>query len=75
MRDGTKPVLVVGGGISGLCCARTLQRSGCPFQLFEKSNQVGGRISTVDLQGFLLDRGFQALQAAYPETQSQLDYS
>ncbi|MDB4793328.1 FAD-dependent oxidoreductase [bacterium] len=75
MRDGTKPVLIVGGGISGLCCARSLHRSGIPFQIFEQSDQVGGRIRTDIVQGFLLDRGFQALQTAYPEAQAQLDYS
>ena len=40
-----------------------------------KIDRVEGRIRTDDIQGFLLDREFQALQAAYPEAQSQLDYS
>ncbi|MDB4439973.1 FAD-dependent oxidoreductase [Planctomicrobium sp.] len=42
---------------------------------FEKIDRVGGRIRTDEIQGFLLDREFQALQTAYPEPQSQLDYS
>jgi phytoene dehydrogenase-like protein len=36
---------------------------------------VGGRIKTDIMNGFLLNRGFQVLQTAYPEAQRVLDYS
>lgn len=39
-------VVVVGAGISGLACARTLADHGVPVQLVEKSRGVGGRTST-----------------------------
>ena len=67
-------VTIIGGGLSGLCCARRLHESGVSFQLLEASDEVGGRVRTDDVDGFLLDRGFQVLLTAYPEAQDVLDY-
>ncbi len=39
-------VAVIGAGISGLMCARTLADHGCDVTVFEKSRGVGGRMST-----------------------------
>lgn len=68
------PVLIVGAGLAGLTCARRLQAAGVPFLLIEQSDSWGGRVRTDEYQGFLLDRGFQVLLTAYPETQHWLDY-
>jgi len=71
----SKPdVLIIGAGLAGLCCARTLQRHGVSFEILESSDGVGGRVRTDSQDGFLLDRGFQALLTAYPEALDQLDY-
>lgn len=70
-----KPVVIIGGGLSGLCCARTLVRSGVDVLLLEAQNDFGGRVRTDLVDGFRLDRGFQVLQTAYPEARQQLDYS
>ena len=67
-------VTIIGGGLSGLCCARRLHESGVSFQLLEASEEVGGRVRTDEVNGFLLDRGFQVLLTAYPEAQEILDY-
>lgn len=67
-------VVIVGGGISGLCCARRLQAEGVPFTVLEASDRVGGRVRTDVRDGFLLDRGFQVLQTAYPQARRELDY-
>ncbi|MEI6871925.1 MAG: NAD(P)/FAD-dependent oxidoreductase [Verrucomicrobiota bacterium] len=70
------PVIIVGAGMAGLACARTLHRAGRAFQLFEADFAPGGRVRTdVTEDGFRLDRGFQVLLTAYPElrTQVQLD--
>ncbi len=67
-------VVVVGGGLAGLCCARRLHEAGVPFLLLEASDEVGGRARTDVVDGFLLDRGFQVLLTAYPEAQAVLDY-
>jgi len=67
-------VLIVGAGLAGLCCARELHSSGRPFILLDASEEVGGRVATDSVDGFLLDRGFQVLLTAYPEAQAQLSY-
>jgi phytoene dehydrogenase-like protein len=68
------PVIIVGAGLAGLCCARVLHQAGIPFSILEASDGVGGRVRTDRVEGFLLDRGFQVLQTAYPEAQAILDY-
>ncbi|MGY8771058.1 MAG: protoporphyrinogen/coproporphyrinogen oxidase, partial [Pirellulales bacterium] len=67
-------VVIIGGGLSGLCCARRLHEAGVSFQLLEASDDVGGRARTDEVNGFLLDRGFQVLLTAYPEARDVLDY-
>jgi phytoene dehydrogenase-like protein len=67
-------VIIVGAGLAGLSCARELQAHGISFQIVEASDGVGGRVRTDEVDGFLLDRGFQVLLTAYPETQRVLDY-
>ncbi|MGI9472394.1 MAG: FAD-dependent oxidoreductase [Rubripirellula sp.] len=42
----TPTVAVIGAGISGLVCARTLADHGCEVRVYEKSRGVGGRMST-----------------------------
>jgi len=68
-------VLIVGGGLAGLCCARVLQEKGVSFQILEASDGIGGRVRTDEVDGFLLDRGFQVLLTAYPEAKKVLDYA
>ncbi len=67
-------VLIIGGGLAGLCCALRLHQSGLSFQILEASDEVGGRVRTDKVEGFLLDRGFQVLLTAYPEARRVLDY-
>ncbi len=75
MKTIEKPVIIVGGGIAGLTCARHLFSQGLVVQILEASARIGGRIKTDEQDGFLLDRGFQVLQTAYPEAQRVLDYA
>ena len=67
-------VLIIGAGLAGLCCARVLHQAHIPFVILEASDGVGGRVRTDRVEGFLLDRGFQVLQTAYPEARRVLDY-
>lgn len=67
-------VIIVGAGLAGLACARTLHQAGLPFLLLEAADGLGGRVRTDRVEGFLLDRGFQVLQTAYPEAKRVLDY-
>ena len=42
--------------------------------MLETSDGIGGRVRTDEVEGFLLDRGFQGFPTAYPEAQRVLDY-
>lgn len=68
------PVVVIGAGVSGLTCAKELHAGGVECVVFEAADGVGGRVRTDEVDGFLLDRGFQVLLTAYPEAARQLDY-
>jgi phytoene dehydrogenase-like protein len=67
-------VIVVGAGLAGLAAATHLHRGGRQVEVFEASDDVGGRVRTDVVDGFRLDRGFQVLLTDYPEAQRQLDY-
>ncbi len=67
-------VVVIGAGLSGLSAAIHLQNEGLNIKVFEASDGVGGRARTDHYEGFLLDRGFQVLLTAYPETRKMLNY-
>lgn len=62
-------VIVVGAGLAGLNCARTLARKGFEVVVLEKSDRVGGRIKTDLIDGFRFDHGFQVLNPSYSEVQ------
>jgi oxygen-dependent protoporphyrinogen oxidase len=59
--NSTAPVVIIGGGISGLACAARLKQRGVPFLLLEKSDHFGGVIQTVEENGFLIEFGPQGV--------------
>ena len=67
-------VVVVGAGVAGLCCARELHATGLDVLVLERGDAPGGRVRTDEVDGFLLDRGFQVLLTAYPEARRVLDF-
>jgi phytoene dehydrogenase-like protein len=66
-------VLIVGGGLAGLCCGKRLAECGVSFRILEAADGVGGRVRTDLVDGFRLDRGFQIYLTAYPEGRRVLD--
>ncbi|MFK4088200.1 NAD(P)/FAD-dependent oxidoreductase [Kribbella sp. NPDC020789] len=66
-------VIVVGAGLAGLAATLHLQAAGRQVILVEAAEAVGGRVRTDEVDGFLLDRGFQVLLPAYPEVRRLLD--
>lgn len=67
------PVVVVGAGLSGLSCALGLHEAGRRVLVLEASDDVGGRVRTDRVDGFLLDRGFQVYLSAYPQAGNLLN--
>jgi phytoene dehydrogenase-like protein len=69
-----KDIVIVGAGLAGLRCTELLQKAGFETLLLEASDAVGGRVRTDLVDGFRLDRGFQVMLTAYPETKKVLSY-
>lgn len=63
----SKKVVVIGAGLAGLNCARTLHKAGAEVVVLESSNRIGGRVGTDYVDGFTLDHGFQVINPAYSE--------
>lgn len=67
-------IIIIGAGLAGLSAAIHLQQRGKHVLILEATDRPGGRIKTDVVDGYLLDRGFQVLLTAYPETREMLDY-
>ena len=68
-------VVVVGAGLAGLNAAHHLAEAGLDVVVLEADEQVGGRVRTDEVDGFLLDRGFQFFNPSYPDAVHSLDHS
>ena len=62
-----KKVIVIGAGLAGLSAALTLENEGIDVTVLESSDRPGGRVTSDEIDGFICDRGFQLLNANYPE--------
>jgi protoporphyrinogen/coproporphyrinogen III oxidase len=59
-------IAVVGGGISGLAAAFTLQEHGADIVLFEAKERLGGKIHTDRIDGLLIDSGPDSFLSSKP---------
>jgi hydroxysqualene dehydroxylase len=50
-------VAVVGGGLAGLSAAMDLKEAGCHVELFERSRLLGGRATSFEMDGHVVDNG------------------
>ncbi|MCH1402572.1 MAG: FAD-dependent oxidoreductase [Schleiferiaceae bacterium] len=71
--NSSKQVYIVGAGVSGLIAALELEQAGFEPVILEKSDAVGGRVRTVEVDEYHLDIGFQVLLSAYPLVNKYLD--
>ncbi len=66
-------VVVVGAGAAGLRAAAVLAEAGRSVLVLEAAETPGGRLASRRVEGWVLDRGFQVLNPAYPELRRALD--
>jgi phytoene dehydrogenase-like protein len=66
-------VAVIGAGVAGLSCARSLDEAGFEVRVLERSSRVGGRVGTDVVDGYRCDRGFMWLDGANPDVREALD--
>lgn len=67
-------VIIIGAGLAGLTAAKVLKTAGKSVLVLEASDRTGGRVRTDEVDGYLLDRGFQVFLTAYSEAKALLDY-
>ncbi len=70
-----EPVLIIGGGISGLSVAWWLSRQGIPSQIWEASGRTGGKIRTDSQDGYLTEQAASILMNFRPEVNQFIDDS
>jgi protoporphyrinogen/coproporphyrinogen III oxidase len=59
---GSKHVIVIGAGLSGLACAYRLDQLGAEVTVLEAADRAGGLLGTVRKEGFLFESGPQSFQ-------------
>ena len=52
-----KKVIIIGAGLGGLSAAAALAAEGYEVEIFEKNNQVGGKLNIKEIDGFSFDLG------------------
>ena len=52
-----KHVVIIGSGLGGLATAAYLAKAGLKVTVFEKNEQLGGRASMLEKDGFRFDMG------------------
>jgi hypothetical protein len=68
--DSALPVIIVGAGLAGLSAAQSLIEAGIEVRVLEASTTIGGRVQTDEINGYRFDRGFQLINARYPEVEA-----
>ena len=66
----TYDVVVIGAGLSGLICARTLQQQGYEVVILDKSRGVGGRCASRRVDNIPLDHGLPYLEVQGSHTEN-----
>ncbi len=68
-----KPVLIIGGGLTGLVAAEQLEREGTPTVVLERESEPGGACRSLSDNGFVFDYTGHLLHVARPETAAYLE--
>ena len=70
-----KNIYIIGAGVSGLIAAQNLEQKGYVPTILEATGNIGGRVRTEIIDGWILDVGFQVLLDAYPMSKKYLNYA
>lgn len=70
---GPLPVRVVGGGISGVACARALADAGVPVVVWDRARRVGGRLAVRTVDNRPVDVGASYFTVSDPAFQAVTD--
>jgi oxygen-dependent protoporphyrinogen oxidase len=67
-------VIILGGGIAGLSTARRLEKQGInSLAILEKNSQLGGKISTLYPNDYVIDEGADSFVVLKPELNQLID--
>jgi len=66
-------VAIIGSGIGGLCAAAQLAHSGYKVLVTERFRLLGGRCSTINLNGYLISTGAIGIEKSGPLEQTFID--
>lgn len=61
----SRTAAVVGAGLGGLSAAYRLQQAGWAVTVFEASERAGGRVQTIEKDGYRIDTGASAIANSY----------
>lgn len=61
------PIMVVGAGLAGVACARTLHAAGAPAVLVDRGRRIGGRMASRRIDGRVVDLGASYLTVSDSE--------
>ena len=63
MVKGSKKIVIVGGGLTGLCAATFLLEQGADVTVYEASSRWGGQINTIRVDGLTVELGAEGFVA------------
>lgn len=69
----SRRVAVVGAGAAGVSAAFWLKRAGAEVTVFESGDRVGGRVRTVERDGFRFDTGAAVMPSTYVDVLRLVD--
>ncbi|MDO5035600.1 MAG: protoporphyrinogen oxidase [Porphyromonas sp.] len=72
---GRVPVVIIGGGLTGLSLAAQLDMEGIPFLLLEQKDRLGGQVHTLHEHGYTYEVGPNTGTVSTPEVVEFFDYA
>lgn len=60
-----KKVVVIGAGVSGIAAAVRLKQQGHEVRVLERNDYIGGKVKSIEKNGFIIDQGASILPSKY----------